>query len=1093
MPFPIVGVGASAGGLDAFKKFLSAVPDNSGMAYVFVQHLNPDHESALPEILARFTKMQVQEITQDLKLMRDNVYVIPENRMLTVTDGILKLIDRNRETERTKIIDLFFSSLGSVHQGYAIGVVLSGVLNDGSLGLRVIKNNGGITFAQDPATAAFPDMPENAIKAGIVDFVLPADQIPIKLLEINHPFNIDGKTASADSASEDEKIYKSIIILLRSKIGTDFTYYKEPTIKRRIARRMALMQVQHSADYLHLLKENRNELETLYGDLLISVTSFFRDPSVFEAIQQNIIPTLISQRPANQPLRLWIVGCATGEEAYSYAIALFEAMGSRQSAFKLQIFATDISEKAIAKARIGTYKKAELDNVSPQRLSQFFTKLDGAYQINKSIREICVFAQHNFLKDPPFSKIDMISCRNVLIYLEPVMQKKAFVTFNYALNEKSVLVLGKTESIGQYTDLFKTSGLNEKIYYRTGAPGRFMHVASVSSEERLNKEDKPDQFDIKSPDIFKRADDVILSKYSQAGVLVNEHYDIVQFRGTTDPWLAPSPGKASLNVLKMAREGLGFEIRNLLHLAKQNRGPADKAAIRLKYNDQHNFVNISVYPMLEGPEPHFLILFKNQEYHGNAGGTNDSPGNGPTDSQDLRVEQLESELLQSREDMRNITEEQEAANEELQSANEELLSGSEELQAVNEELETSKEELQSTNEELIIVNHELVDRNDQLSNARKYSDSIVKTIRDPLVILDRQLIVKKITTGFEQKFDIKETDAEGKSFFQISGGRWDTPELHELLDKIFAERKFFSDFPVTLEYPYQGKMFLLLNARMDQLNGEEFIMLAMEDITDNKKVEESLNALKKLNISLEFSNRELEQFAYVASHDLQEPLRKIMTFSHIIEEREMDIPKETNVYVQKITDAAKRMDKLIKDLLNFSRLNAQTRDLKPIHLEKIIQEVLGDLELKITETKATFSIGTLPVVEGVPHQLYQLFYNLISNSLKFSRPEVVPQITITALPVDDSVVSGYRQLDPASEYYDISVSDNSIGFREEYAEKIFTIFTRLHQVGHFHGSGIGLALCKKIVINHEGEIFARSEENVGSTFHVILPTTQKVR
>ncbi|HTE02333.1 MAG TPA: CheR family methyltransferase [Mucilaginibacter sp.] len=852
LQFPVVGIGASAGGLDAVKAFLKALPAKSGMAYVFIQHLSPEHESILPEILEKVAPFPVQQITDNVHLEQDHLYIIPENKIVTVIDSSLKLTPLDKKSKKTNTIDLFFSSLGVVYQGYAIGVVLSGALNDGTLGLQVIKSYGGLTFAQDEESAAFDSMPKSAIKSGAVDFVLPPEKIAERLVSINYPFHTDYSPTeiSATLPQQDNEIFKQILTVLRVRRGVDFTYYKQSTLKRRIIRRMALNKIEKPADYLNYLRENKNEQDALYNDMLISVTHFFRDPQSFEVLCATIFPSLLSKKISNEALRIWVAGCATGEEAYSMAMCLQEYLGDKAAAIKIQIFATDISETAIAKARNGIYRQTELEGVSPSRLQQFFVKQDGSYQVTKAIRDMCVFAHHNLLKDPPFSKIDMVSCRNVLIYLEPVLQKRVLTTFHYSLNDNGYLLLGKSESIGNSTDIFTASRNAEKIYQRKGPLGRFAPVTSRDTEQSFREIDKNIQKASEENDIFKIADEAMLASFMPAAVLVNEKFDIIQFRGSTEAWLVPPTGKPSFNVIKMAREGLAFELRNLLHLAKKTSLPVRKFGVFFKMNDLQHFVNIQAMQLIQNSEEHYLIVFQPASSTGiqpNMFDTGQSAEDANYNAGELRIEHLERELMQTRADMRAVTDAQEASNEELQSANEELLSGSEELQSLNEELETSKEELQSTNEEIMIVNKELLERNDQLNNSRRYTEGIVNTIRDPLLILDNDLKVKRATSGFYTKFKTSEEETEGHSLYELSKGQWDIPKLRELLEKILPARKELEDFEVTQIFPLLGKRSMCLNARqIENVNGGPLILLSIEDITYKRKVEEGLAEAERL-------------------------------------------------------------------------------------------------------------------------------------------------------------------------------------------------------------------------------------------------------
>jgi two-component system CheB/CheR fusion protein len=840
--FPVVGVGASAGGLAAFKEFLGTIPQDSNMAYVLVQHMSPKHESILPELLSQGCAIPVMFVTDDLKLEPNRVYVLPPNRMLTTVDGKLSL--EPITNRRVKLIDRFFSSLGVVHQSFAVGVILSGTMEDGTLGLQVIKSSGGITFAQEVDSAAHAGMPQNAINSGSVDFILPADQIVPKLLQINQPFHLryTESEINAHTPEADEEVFKQLLTVLRIRRGVDFSNYKQSTIKRRIIRRMALNKIDKPDEYLRFLRDNKSEQDLLYNDMLISVTSFFRDTKSFELVCTTILPSILSRKTAFDPLRIWVAGCASGEEAYTLAICIHEHLGDSAYSRKIQIFATDISETAIAKARSGIYRLSELAGLSSQQILQFFNKVDGHYQVNKALRDMCVFAHHNLLKDPPFSNLDLVSCRNVLIYLDPVLQKRALSTFHYGLNEYGYLMLGKSESVGNTGDLFSASFPHEKIYQTKGPKGRYRNITSTTTERALKDFDQETELGTRAKDIHSLADNILLSKFTPSGVLVNHSFDVLEFRGKTDQWLVVAPGKPSFNVLKLAREGLAFELRNLLHLAKTSQAPARKELVFFKINDQPSYADIDVIPITETEEIHYLILFQQSIQPVALKHSTEPLEMDYADIKTLieRNAQLEKELSQTREDMRAITEVQEAANEELQSANEELLSGNEELQSLNEELESSKEELQSTNEEITIVNNELLDRNEQLNNARKYNEEIFNTIHDPLLILDSELKVLRATDGFYRLFRLHEEEVEGKFIYELGDRQWRIPALKTQLMSVLPKQGFVKDFEIDYNFSI-GRRILKLSARQfTPHNQEKVIILAIHDITDKRKVEEGL-------------------------------------------------------------------------------------------------------------------------------------------------------------------------------------------------------------------------------------------------------------
>jgi len=1110
--FPVVGVGASAGGLEAFKRLIKAIPESSGMAYILVQHLEPTHESILTDLLQKVTSIPIHEITNNVRVEPNHIYIIPSNKLLTATDGALQLSPRPPRNEKNMPIDVFFTSLAEVHQSHAIGVILSGTATDGTLGLKAIKDHGGITFAQEQQSAAFDGMPQSAIDADVVDFVLTPEEISLQLAKLNKTFKNGGANGEKPQLSK-EDAFRQVLSLLRVRKGADFTYYKQTTIRRRIIRRMGLNKIETISDYLSFIKRNKVEQDILYQDLLIPVTDFFRDPKTFDTLSEKIFPLLLKNREDTNPLRIWIAGCSTGEESYSIAICLHEYLGEKAADHKIQIFATDISEKAVAKARSGLYNKKDIASVSADYLQKYFTKANGAFQVNRFIRDMCVFACHNFLKDPPFAKMDLISCRNVLIYMESFLQKKALTTFHYALKDDGYLLLGKSETTGPAADLFTPFGKNEKLYSRKPVPGRFLHVVGERNEkifkEKVNVIGKESGRD----DFQKKADEILLSKYTPPGVVVNDQMEIVQFRGSTGTWLEPSPGKPSLNVVKMAREGLAFELRNALHKVKANNKSLVREDIPIQFMGRQHAVTIEVIPLLNTVEPYYLILFRDSaDPFGLAGNAqNKSQNVSPEQKQTaetIRIQSLENELARVREDMRSITEDQEAVNEELQSANEELLSGSEELQSLNEELETSKEEIQSTNEELTTLNQELFDRNEQLNLSRIYAESIVATIREPLIILDKNMLVKTANKSYYEKFKTTEEETEGKLFYEIGKGQWNLPALRSVLEKILYDEIKITGFEIRQDFNDMGARIMLLNAsrifRKD--NTEELVLLAIEDVTETKKleadlkkfteelekkVEERTTELKEANSSLKHSNENLEQFATIASHDLQEPLRKIRTFANLLNQRHgNDIAGESKEFLSKISVSAERMSVLIDDVLNFSRIIDSGNAYEKTDLNEILEHVISDFDLLIREKKAIINPDQLPIIDAIPLQINQLFYNLLSNALKFSKADTVPIIRITSGMLPSADLKKFPTLKAKRPYCEIIFLDNGIGFDQQFSKQMFLIFQRLNSQEHFKGTGIGLALCKRIVINHHGEIYAEAKEAEGAQFHIILPLEQ---
>ncbi len=1072
--FPVVGIGASAGGLDAFKQFLQAIPEDSGMAYVLVQHLDPTHESLLPELLQKVTRIPVEQITDEVKIAPDHIYIIPSNKMLIANDGVLKLSPRTaKKMDRHLPIDLFFQSLSAVHQSHSIGVILSGTGSDGTRGLKAIKDQGGITFAQDESSAAYDGMPRNAVQAGVVDFVLPPEKIPQKLLDIINIYGVNETSGMVASAAQiNEAAFKQILSVLRLRKGTDFAYYKQTTIRRRILRRMALNKSEEPAAYLQFIRENKQEQDILYQDLLISVTEFFRDKKVFDNLCESIIPRILKSKSNGEPVRVWVAGCSTGEEAFSIAICFKEVLGGKND--KVQIFATDISEPAIAKARIGLFKKNDLENVSPQRLHDFFSKQSGEYRVNKDVREMCVFAVHNFLKDPPFGKVDFISCRNVLIYMESYLQKKALTTFHYALNPKGFMLLGKSETISSVPDLFAPEAKSDKLYSRKDGPGKFIQVATQRIEQNLQGSHSDTKADNPLTDIQRAADDVILRKYMPDGVVVNEVFDIVNFRGKTSDYLEQLGGKPSHNLLKLAKRGLAFDLRNILHQANTEKKAILKESISLHENIpgsetgiKQRIISIEAIP-LNTIEPHYLILF--HETSALKATKKKDERRFKKDDKDLLIQNLEQQLVQTHEDMRAITEVQESAIEELQSANEELLSSSEELQSLNEELETSKEEIQSTNEELTILNQELLSLTEQVTDARDYAEAIVATVHDALVVLDRNFRIKSANQSFYKKFAVNKEETEGVVLFDLGNKQWNISGLHEFLHNISSENGQISGLEVAHNFPLVGEKTVLLNASriIEKNQGEQLILLSISDITQEK------NARKQFQDDQNLRENQKDEFISIASHEMKTPLTTAKAYLQMLELALNKNDVDAILYAKKASEAVDRLNDLIGELLDVSKIRLGKLDFKitTFNFNDLIDSSVENMQLTSIQHSIVKTGTVSSEITGDQYRLQQVLINLLSNAIKYSPGEKKVYLTISQ----------------EKEQIKVSVKDTGIGIAQKSLDQIFDKYHRIEEHAvHFQGLGIGLFISKEIIQRHHGEIWAESEEGMGSTFYFTLP------
>jgi two-component system CheB/CheR fusion protein len=767
----VVGVGASAGGLEAFSQLLEALPANANVAIIFVQHLSPQHESALPSLLASRTTMPIVQVTEGLAIESRRIYVIPPNVQMDIANGVLHLLPRPYDRSQFTPIDFFFRSLARWAQSRSIGVILSGTASDGTSGIRDIKAAGGITIAQSPQTAKYDGMPRSAIATGMIDLVLSPQEIADHLAHIHeHPYIGEGSSLFGDSAigPTDEQLGE-IFTVLRRVSGIDFRQYKTPTVKRRLLRRMALHRLTGVDAYVRHLRENAKEATALYQDLLIHVTRFFREPDSFAVLTDEVFPEL-AERDEDGPVRIWVPGCATGEEAYSVAISLTEVLGDDASSRRIQIFATDVSATAIEQARAGVYPLSIATDVSNERLKRFFTKADGGYKINKVLRDACVFARHDLTRDPPFSRLDLIVCRNVMIYLDAQLQRRLISVFHYALRARGFLMLGAAETAGlqhMFTIVDKKWRLYRKSTMDTPLPVSF----SIERFPTLPAAAQPPRHSTQGPvrPVHDEATRFLLQRYGPPSVVVDENLQIVQFRGQTGPFLEAASGEPNLSVLKMAREGLLFPLRSALQSARRKRRAVRREGLAVHRNGDWSAVNIEVVPLGSAAAGHLLIVFEEADQRRKTGARKlkrAQPGVSRRESEE-RVAGLTRELAASREYMQSIIQELEAANEELQSANEEILSSNEELQSTNEELDTAKEELQSTNEELNTVNEELHSRNDELSRVNSDLMNLLSTVDITILIVGNDMRIRRFTPTAERMLNLIPADV-GRPLGQIN-------------------------------------------------------------------------------------------------------------------------------------------------------------------------------------------------------------------------------------------------------------------------------------------------------------------------------------
>ena len=1063
------------------------------MAFVLIQHLDPKHPSHLTELLSKATRMPVLEVTADTPPHPNHIYVISPGISLSLSDGCLRA--DAREPGRNLPVDHFLRSLAADQGSKAIGIVLSGTASDGTLGLKAVKAEGGITFAQEPSSAKFDGMPRSAIAAGIVDFVLAPDEIAKRLVRIaRHPYVAPASGQAGEAVVETGSALDRIFHLLRTATGNDFTHYKRTTTHRRIRRRMVLHGSEKLGDYLAYLQENPAELRRLADDLLICVTSFFREPEALEALDARVFPEMLKDRSPEDSIRIWVPGCATGEEAYSVAIRLTEFLERSGTHVPIQIFATDVSQTAIEQARAGTYDMAALAGVSPERLKRFFVKVNGGYQIHKSIREACVFAPQNIATDPPFRNLDLVSCCNVLIYFEPVLQRRALSMIHYALKPAGVLLLGPSESVGALSTSFSPLDKKVKLYVKKpeGDPLNLQVLASASPADAMGKDTAGDSNVTVALDVQKTAERMLLAQYAPACVIVDDALNIVHVRGDTGPYLQLASGEPTYNLLKMAREGLNAGLRMACLKARQTKAAVTQQA-RVNQRGNLRDVTLKVVPVngaVQAGGLHFMVVFEDA-----APAATPGPADGAEQKQaaakprktvegrgNRENARLKQELAATQEYLQSIIEEQEASTEELKSANEEA-------QASNEELETAKEELQSANEELNTVNDELKTRNvalteantdlsnvltginvplvmvgkdlkirrftqaiapvlnlidsdigrpiadlkpnidvpdllqllrevvngrgaaarqiqdpngrwfslqalpyrtsdnkidgallvmldiDAITHARDYAEAVVETIRQPLLILNNELKIRRANQAFYATFRVAKEETENRFIYDLGNGQWDIPKLREVLAKIPQEKTGAEDFRVERIFPGIGRKIMLLSARQIRQPPPyaQTILLAIEDVTERQ---EQLRSLERMN-------EDLKHFAYAASHDLQEPLRMVTSYSQLLaRECKGKLGKDADQFIAYAVEGAQRIEQLLKGMREYWQVGERGEEHNTlVDSNGALEGALRNLQELITECGAVVTHDALPTVWEEEAGLGQLFHNVVGNAI----------------------------------------------------------------------------------------------------------------
>lgn len=838
--FLIVGIGASAGGLEAFKTFFTELPDAPGMAFVIVQHLDPTHKSLMVDLLKKYTKMQISEVKNHTEVVKDHVYIIPPNKDMAIFNGILHLMEPSLPRGFRKPIDFFQRSLANDQGLRAVGIILSGTGTEGTMGLKDIKGHGGLTIVQDPETAQYDGMPRSAITAGVQDFILPIKEIPKLLIKYSKNRNLKPIEKPVE-AVKNKDLLEKIFILLRNETGCNFGDYKDSTVIRRVEKRMAINQITKLEDYIKYLQKNTEEVIKLFNELLIGVTSFFRDKEPFEILKKEVIPKIIEKKSNGDTIRIWIPGCSTGEEAYSIAIIFDEVISKQKKNLKVQIFASDIDEKAINIARLGLYPDTIVTDVEKDRLYSYFSVEGQSYRIKKEIRDQIVFAEHNLMKDPPFSKLDMISCRNLLIYLNIEAQKKVFSIFHYALINEGILLLGSSESLGEYADAFEVIDRKNKFFNRKNLQPDKMPQLGYHFHNPLptiKAVSVPILKKVQQDNLATITQRLLLSNYTPACAIIDNKGDAVYFSGNTGKYLQPSPGQASLNIVDMTRKGLKTALRTIILKAKKSKKLEVASNINVKTNGNFQTIKLTARPLNESlnDNGYLMIIFEDIDT------STEKPAKIKIEKTEnvSEVNALQQELDTTKEYLRSTIGQLEASNEELKSSNEELQSSNEELQSTNEELETSKEELQSVNEEIITVNTELQGKIDELAQSYDDMNNLLASTEIGTIFLDDKLKIKRFTPSMSKIINLINNDI-GRPVEHLSSNlNYDT--LVADVKNVLAKLTPFTTSVKSHDGIWYQMQIMPYRTAQNVIEG---VVITFVDITKEKTMAEELKKIKE--------------------------------------------------------------------------------------------------------------------------------------------------------------------------------------------------------------------------------------------------------
>ncbi|MEM7672804.1 MAG: chemotaxis protein CheB [Verrucomicrobiota bacterium] len=1069
----VVGVGASAGGLEALEQFFTAMPENSGFAFVVVQHLSPDFKSVMDELLARYTAMPVHLVEEGVTIEGNTVYLIPPKKEMVMSDGKLLLTDKDPTKSLSLPIDVFFRSLAMDCEDRAIAVVLSGTGSDGSRGIVDVKDAGGFVLAQSSETAKFDGMPKSAVDTGVVDKILAPELIPEAILvHARSPLLGD-----LDPSFTHERILENdqntvIFKRLREVFNIDFAYYKPSTVNRRIERRMQYHKAGSLDEYAAILLDDVNEVTSLYKDLLIGVTKFFRDPDAFEVLEKRVIPQTLENAPANSTIRVWIPGCATGEEAYTMAFLFQEYLATMDSEKNLEvkIFATDLHKESITFAATGQYTRDSLEFVTDERIRRFFMPVGDKFQVSAEIRRMIVFAEQNLIKDPPFTKIDLVSCRNLLIYFQPIAQKKVISMFLFALNVDGILFLGPSETLGSFENEFDPLNRHWNIFRKRKdirmSPEVSMPLSALSARDSMPPQ--PESLRRHSADLsLSRTYDSLLESYMPPSILLDKNRQVLHVFGEAIQYIAVPKGRASLDILGMVSGDLKLGLSTGFQRATKEKSSYTLHSIPIETEDGRSLIIDLTVSFLENGN-HFLVIFADRRISTKRDSSSVDRINefDPATESSSRIEDLERELQFSKENLQATIEELETSNEELQATNEELL-------ASNEELQSSNEELQSVNEELFTVNTEYEKKNLELSQVNADMDHLLQSTEIGTIFVDKNLRIRRYTPAIARAFNLLPQDI-GRPLEHIT---YNLEENDSLLADVRAVIKDAGPIEKEIQHRESGWYLMRIYPYLTGTARPSGAVLTLIDISPLKSAE---GEMTKHSERLKRSNQDLENFAYIVSHDLQEPLRTVSSYLDLIQKRFADdIDGDANEFIDFAITGAVNMRKRMDDLLAYSRVETRGKDFQLVKVDRVIMAVREKLADQIEQSGTTFHYDLSEVeIWADEKQMIILFESFIENSMKF-RGNKAPEIYIWARKHDNDWL--------------FTVKDNGIGINPSDHERIFDVFQQVHSREEYAGSGMGLAISKRIILRHEGRIWTDSQPGQGASFCFYLPSCEGAR